>query len=204
MKSSFSPASHSRCVVLVRHGETEWSRDGLHTGTTDVDLTEAGEQQARDAGEVLRAHPFGLALTSPLGRARRTAELAGFPDAVVDADLAEWDYGPLEGRSTPDIVGKLGHPWNIWDAVAPDPLPAESADAVGARADRAIARAQSVLDGGADAVIFAHAHLLRIFAARWLGLPARDGAHFALSTGSLSELGFEHGTRVIDRWNMQP
>lgn len=204
MVTAFTPASDGRSVVLVRHGETEWSRSGRHTSTTDVELTDLGREQARRVGESLAGHRFGLVLSSPRRRARDTALLAGYSDPVIVPELAEWDYGALEGRTTRDISAEIGHPWLIWTATPPDPVPAETADAAGRRADAVIARLREAAARGEDAVVFAHAHLLRILAARWMDLPAAEGQRLALSTGSISELGFEHGAPVVSRWNMHP
>jgi broad specificity phosphatase PhoE len=180
---------------LVRHGETEWARLGRHTGRTDVPLTETGREQARTLGRRLGRHAFGLVLTSPLARATETAALAGFGNAaIVDADLREWDYGALEGRLTADI--RVDYPdWSIWSGPWPE---GETVEQVGARAERVIARARTV-DG--DVLIFAHGHLLRVLAARWLGLPATSGALFALGTASVSILGWERENTVVETWN---
>lgn len=180
---------------LVRHGETEWARLGRHTGRTDVPLTETGREQARTLGRRLGRHAFDLVLTSPLARAAETAALAGFGDvAIVDDDLREWDYGALEGRLTADI--RVDYPgWSIWTGPWPE---GETLEQVGARADRCIARARTV-DG--DVLIFAHGHLLRVLAARWLGLPPASGALFALGTASVSILGWERENTVVETWN---
>lgn len=192
-------------IVLVRHGETEWSRDNKHTSTTDVDLTPAGEEQARRAGRALAGRDFGIVLASPRRRAVRTAELAGWGGVETDADLVEWDYGVYEGRSTPEIAAELGADWTVWKSGTGEyPAAGESVQHVGARVDAVIDRLAPVLSSGQDALLFAHAHVLRILAARWLSLPATDGALFALGTASLSELAFEHGLHVVDRWNAQP
>ncbi|WP_235492372.1 histidine phosphatase family protein [Leifsonia sp. Root112D2] len=192
-------------LVLVRHGETEWSRDNRHTGVTDIDLTPAGEEQARRAGAALAGRSFGVVLTSPRRRAVRTAELAGFAGAETDANLVEWDYGVYEGRSTGEIQADLGADWTVWKSgTSTYPAAGETVEHVGARVDAVIDRLAPVLAAGEDALLFAHAHVLRILAARWLGLPAADGALLTLSTAALSELGFEHGLRVMERWNAQP
>ncbi len=181
-------------VVLVRHGETEWSRDGRHTGRTDVPLTERGEEQARAVGSALRGQSFALVLSSPLQRALETARLAGFSPEIRD-ELAEWDYGEYEGRATPEIREEVPG-WTIWGDGAPG---GESPDQVGARADRAVAELRGV-DG--DALVFAHGHLLRVLTARWLELPAADGRLFALDSGTLGTLGYEREQRVIRSWNV--
>ncbi|MEO6828028.1 MAG: histidine phosphatase family protein [Microbacteriaceae bacterium] len=192
-------------IVLVRHGETEWSRDGRHTSVTDVALTATGRQQAKQVGQALAGRRFAVVLTSPRQRAWTTAELAGFSTYRVDPNLVEWNYGPFEGRTTAQIAAELGHPWTIWAGGAADePLPGESAAEVGARADAVLGSLEPQLSRGEAVLVFAHAHTLRILAARWLGLPADEGARFALGTGSISTLGFEHGGRVLQRWNLQP
>jgi probable phosphoglycerate mutase len=185
-----------RQIYLVRHGETDWARLGRHTGRTDVSLTALGREQARDLGRRIGDHPFGLVLTSPLSRAAETAALAGFGQAIHDPDLREWDYGALEGRTTADI--RRDYPgWTIWSG----PWPAgETARQVGARADRVIRRCLDPAVAG-DTLIFAHGHLLRVLAARWLGLPARQGALFALGTATLGVLGWDRENRVIETWN---
>jgi len=182
-------------LVLVRHGATEWSTTGKHTGRTDVPLNEAGRGDADRLRERLAAYDFQLVLASPLARARETAERAGLGDrAVVDEDLREFDYGDYEGLTTPEIrVDRPG--WSVWRDGSPG---GERADDVGARADRVIARA---LEAGGDVALFAHGHLLRVLAARWLELPAAYGGHLALSTGSVSELGYERERRAIWLWN---
>ena len=184
-----------RQVYLARHGETEWSRLGRHTGRTDVPLTDVGREQAGSLAARLAGHPFALVLTSPLRRASDTARLAGFGDVVVvDEDLSEWDYGDFEGRRTVEIREDLPG-WTIWTGPWPG---AETIDEVAARADRVIERARAV-DG--DVLLFGHGHLLRVLAARWLGLPPDQGGRFALTTATLSVLGWERGTPVIERWN---
>jgi broad specificity phosphatase PhoE len=181
-------------LVLARHGETEWSATGKHTSITDVPLLESGRRDAERLGERLAGRAFALVLTSPRTRARETARLAGFPDAQVDDDLAEVDYGAYEGRTTPEIREDVPG-WSVWSDSSPG---GETVDEVGARADRVIERA---LAAGGDVALFAHGHLLRILAARWIELPAAYGGHLALATGSLSELGFERERRVIWVWN---
>lgn len=180
---------------LVRHGETEWARLGRHTGRTDVPLTETGRAQAATLGRRLAGHAFALVLTSPLGRAVDTAILAGFGDvAIRDPDLQEWDYGALEGRLTTEI--RADYPgWTIWRGPWPD---GETIDQVADRADRVIERLRSA-DG--EALVFAHGHVLRVLAARWLDLPAADGRLFALGTATISILGWEREAPVIETWN---
>lgn len=182
-------------VWLVRHGETEWARLGRHTGRTDVPLTDTGREQARALGQRLAGRVFDLVLTSPLSRAARTATLAGFESiALADPDLQEWDYGALEGRVTTDI--RDDYPgWSIWSGPWPD---GETIDQVAARADRIVTRARAT-DG--DVLVFAHGHLLRILAARWLGLPPASGAMFALGTATISVLGWERENAVVETWN---
>lgn len=183
-------------VVLVRHGETEWSRDKRHTGVTDIPLTDVGEEQARAAGRALAGRAFALVLTSPLKRAAETARLAGLAPAEVDEDLREWNYGDVEGIST--AQWREDHPgWEIWRDGPPG---GETADAVGVRADRVIERALAVEDG--DVALVAHGHLLRILGARWLGQPAVFGGHLALGTAAVCELGFERDRRVLEAWNV--
>jgi probable phosphoglycerate mutase len=180
---------------LVRHGETEWARLGRHTGRTDIPLTERGREQANAVRDELEGRAFALVLSSPLSRALDTARLAGFADRVVtEDDLMEWDYGADEGRTTLEI--RLERPgWTIW---RDGPKAGETIDDVAARVDRVIARVRA-LDG--DALVFAHGHVLRVLAARWLGEPPTEGRLFALSTATLSVLGWERETAVIERWN---
>ncbi|HKB28544.1 MAG TPA: histidine phosphatase family protein [Candidatus Limnocylindrales bacterium] len=180
---------------LIRHGETEWARDGRHTGRTDVPLTELGRSQAVAAGRKIAGQGFAEVFSSPLSRALDTARIAGFGDRVelVD-DLREWDYGDDEGRTTLEI--RADRPgWSIW---AEGPRNGETVDEVGLRADRVIAR---VRDATGDVLCFAHGHILRILAARWLELPPVDGRLFALSTATVSVLGWEREAPVILRWN---
>jgi probable phosphoglycerate mutase len=180
---------------LIRHGETVWSRTGQHTGRTDIALTPTGERQAALLGKRLAGNDFALVLTSPMQRARETCRLAGLgASARDDPDLLEWDYGAYEGRTTADIRAELPG-WTIWDGPVRG---GESADQVGARGDRVIARCAHV-DG--DIALFAHGHVLRILAARWLGLAATAGRLLALDTASASILGYEHDQRVIRCWN---
>jgi broad specificity phosphatase PhoE len=185
-----------RQIYLARHGETEWSRTGQHTGRTDIPLTDAGRRQAVDLGRRLRGHPFGLVLTSPLSRASDTARLAGFPEAVPDPDLREWDYGEFEGRTTPEIRTTIPG-WTIWTGPWRG---GETVREVGLRVERVIARClEPRVDG--DSLLFAHGHVLRVLTARWIGLPPADGARFALGTATISILGWERETRVIEIWN---
>lgn len=182
-------------IWLVRHGETAWSLSGAHTGSSDIELTERGRQQATAIGDALRGHQFELVLTSPLIRARETCRLAGFEQAaLIDPNLVEWQYGDFEGRTTNEI--RENYPgWSIWnDGV----VNGESIDEVARRAEAVIQRSTTV-EG--DVVLFAHGHLLRILASRWLELPPRDGRLFALNTATISVLSYERDTRVIQRWN---
>jgi len=182
-------------VWLVRHGETEWARLGRHTGRTDVPLTETGREQARALGRRLAGAHFGLVLTSPLSRAAETAQLAGFEGvALVEPDLREWDYGALEGRLTAEI--REDYPvWSIWTGPWPE---GETIEEVGARADRVLARLR---DAAGDVLLFSHGHLLRVLAARWLGLPPASGSLFALGTATVSILGSDREHPVIESWN---
>jgi broad specificity phosphatase PhoE len=183
----------SQQVWLVRHGETEWSRTGQHTSGTDLPLTDVGEQRAAELRAALSSHDFALVLSSPLQRARRTAELAGFRPEIDD-DLLEWEYGDYEGRTTADIREERPG-WSLWRDGAPG---GETAAEVAARADRVIARARAV-EG--DVALFAHGHLLRVLGARWIGLPPEDGRLLALSTGAMCVLGYERETSVLENWN---
>jgi probable phosphoglycerate mutase len=183
-----------REVWLVRHGETDWSRDSRHTSSTDLPLTARGVEQALSLGARLTDHAFSLALTSPRLRARRTAELAGFPAAAVDDDLVEWDYGRYEGLSTAEIREAVPE-WSVWTHPTPD---GETADEVGARADRVVDRIRRT---GGDVLLFGHAHALRVLTARWLGLDPTEGERFLLDTGTICVLGYERETAVVRLWN---
>jgi broad specificity phosphatase PhoE len=185
-------------VVLIRHGETEWSLSGRHTGTTDLPLTAHGEEQARALRAALAGQEFAMVLTSPRQRARRTAELAGLTSAEVDADLAEWDYGAYEGRTTAEISAELGRPWTVFADGVPS---GETVDEVGARADRVLARIRATVERGGIVALVAHAHVLRVVGARWLGLPPGGGAMLRLDAASVSRLDEEHGRPVISLWN---
>ena len=183
---------------LFRHGETEWSLSGKHTSRTDIDLTEHGGVQAVELRNYLGGKKFDRVLVSPMKRARETCAIAGYGDvAVVDEGLREWDYGVYEGRTTAEIRVEVPG-WNVWknEIVAGEPV-----DHVGERADGVIARALAGTPNGGAVALFAHAHILRILAARWLGLEAAGGQMFALGTGSVSVLGWERETRVIESWN---
>ncbi|RCH70085.1 histidine phosphatase family protein [Streptomyces sp. SDr-06] len=191
-------------LILVRHGETEWSLSGQHTSYTDLPLTAHGEEQARAVAPLLADRPVGLVLVSPVQRAVRTAELAGFKNARVTPDLHEWDYGGYEGITTAEIHRDRPD-WNLWtDGVAPGPAdhPGESPAEVGERADRVLAEVATALRAGdEDVVLIAHSHFLRVLTARYLGLPASGGALFVLDTGAVSRLGREHDRPVITAWN---
>jgi probable phosphoglycerate mutase len=182
-------------LFIVRHGETEWSLNGRHTGKTELPLTAHGEEQARDlAGSLIRER-FALVLCSPLRRARQTCELAGLGgQAVLCGDLLEWDYGDYEGLTTPQIRQR-DPDWNLWRDGCPR---GERPGAVGARADRALALLREA-DG--EAIAFAHGHILRVLTARWLGMEPAAGARFKLDAGAVSILGYERETEVIERWN---
>lgn len=181
-------------VWLVRHGETEWSRDGRHTSTTDLPLTAEGLRVAETLRDRLDHEAFALVLTSPRERARETARLAGHAEAAVDTDLVEWDYGELEGLTTPQI--RESNPdWTIWQGPVPG---GESAAQVADRLDRVVARCRAV-DG--RVLLFGHGHSLRALAARWLELPVADGRHLRLDTATVSVLGWERETPVVLRWN---
>ena len=181
-------------VVLVRHGQTEWSRTGRHTGRSDVPLTEEGERQARAVGAALRGREFALVLSSPLQRALDTARLAGFEPEVRD-DLAEWDYGEYDGVTTPEIRAQVPD-WTIWRYGA---LGGESVEQLGARADTVV---EELLGVDGDVLVFSHGHFLRVLTARWLGLEVAGGRLFALDSGTLSTLGFEREQHVIQSWNV--
>jgi probable phosphoglycerate mutase len=193
--SHVTPGERRPDLWLIRHGETEWSASGRHTGRTDIPLTDEGIRQARALGRYLAHRSFALVLTSPLSRAADTCGLAGYGDvAQPSEDLLEWDYGQAEGRTTAEM--RAQHPgWSVWTGGPPG---GETVDEVGRRTDRVIARA---LEASGAAALFAHAHVLRILAARWLGLPPDDGRLFALGPASLSVLGWEREGRVISRWN---
>ncbi|MFC8423420.1 histidine phosphatase family protein [Streptomyces sp. NPDC057236] len=191
-------------LLLARHGETEWSRAGRHTGRTDLPLTPAGEAQAKSLAPLLAGRTFGLVLTSPLVRARHTAELAGLTEVVEEPDLREWDYGGYEGITTAEIH-RTRPGWNLWtDGVPPGrEFPGESPEQVGERADRVLSRVAGALEEG-DVMLVAHGHLLRVLTARRLGLPPSAGRLFRLETGTLSRLSLEHGSPVIAEWNTRP
>jgi broad specificity phosphatase PhoE len=183
-------------VWLVRHGETEWTVSMKHTGRTDVPLTAAGEERARMLAQVLGQHEFAAVFTSPRERARRTAELAGFPAAVVDDDLVEIDYGDYEGRTTAEIR-KERPDWQLWRDGTPG---GESMEDAGRRADGVIERINAV-DG--DVLLFGHGHFSRVLGARLVGVPASEGRVLMLGPASISVIGSEHGNRAIKHWNWE-
>jgi broad specificity phosphatase PhoE len=189
-----------REIWLVRHGETEWSRTGAHTGRTDLPLTAAGRENAAALGgylaRYLAGRQFSMVLCSPMERARETCRLAGFGDvAQTEPNLCEWDYGDFEGRTTAEIQKEIPG-WSLWVSGVRN---GETIGQVAARADAVIARA---LQAEGEVALFAHGHILRILAARWLGLPGDAGRLLALGTAALSSLGYERETRVITRWNL--
>ena len=191
-------------LVLVRHGETEWSKSGQHTGRTDIPLTDHGIEQAKRAGRYLADRTFALALSSPLQRARDTAALVGV-DPDLDEDLLEWDYGAYEGLTTPQIKVLRHGPWDLWtDGVPAGDTPGENAAEVRVRVERILDRARPVLADGQDAIVVAHGHVLRALGAAWIRLAPQDGAVLKLGTASVSVLGYEHGRPVVDTWNLQP
>jgi broad specificity phosphatase PhoE len=186
---------HGQEIYLVRHGETEWSLSGQHTGSTDIPLTENGEEVARELGRKLAGHEFTAVWSSPMSRAIDTARLAGFePDVRIDDRLKEWDYGDYEGLTTPQIR-ETRPDWFLWRDGCPG---GESPGQVGARADGLVEELKAV-DG--DVLLFAHGHILRVITARWLGYPPNDGMHFSLGTATLSILGYEREATSIWRWN---
>ncbi|MET9905261.1 histidine phosphatase family protein [Streptomyces sp. NPDC006476] len=194
-------------LLLVRHGETEWSVSGQHTSFTDLPLTQHGEEQAKSLAPLLSQRTYALALTSPLGRAIRTAELAGIPSLEVEPDLHEWNYGAYEGVTTVEIHRTRPH-WDLWlhgVPPGPDGHPRESPAEVGDRADRVLARVDAALaNRSGDVILVAHAHFLRVLTARRLGLPPAEGRLFQLSTGTVSRLSTEHGRPVVAEWNTRP
>ena len=188
-----TPRAHE--VILVRHGETEWSRTGKHTGSTDIPLTERGRRQAQAVGAALRDRDFALVLTSPLGRALETCRLAGFGERAVQRDeLMEWDYGTYEGRTTAEVREERPG-WTLWRDGVPE---GETVEQVGERVDRVLDDLRP-LDG--DALLFAHGHVLRILTAGWLELDPGAGRLFALDPATISALGYERETAVIRLWN---
>ena len=182
-------------VFAIRHGETEWSLNGRHTGTTDIPLTDNGRRLAERLRAALNGRTFALVLVSPLQRARETCELAGVAArAIIEPDLIEWNYGKYEGL-TPREIDRQAPGWLIFRDGCPG---GETPEQVGARADRVIARARA-FEG--DVALFAHGHVLRVLVARWLGLPPGAGQHFLLDTGTLSLLAHYHGIPALKTWN---
>lgn len=205
MADPHSPAQHTPgdvpALVLIRHGETEWSRTGRHTGRTDVELTEIGQGQAIAAGELIRlvigdAIPSAV-ISSPRRRALRTAELAGYQPTVVTEDAAEWDYGDLEGMTSTEIQRRFPD-WSIWSGPVPG---GEDARAVTDRLDRLLSAVSANAETG-PVLVFSHGHASRCIAARWLDEPVTGGRHYWLGTGAVSSLGLEHERPVILRWNL--
>ena len=189
-------------IVVLRHGQTEWSRSGQHTGVTDLPLLPEGEEQARRLGDAFRGRRWAEVWVSPRQRAGRTAELAGLVPTGVDDDLVEVDYGGYEGRTTKEISAELGREWSVWrDGTVPGTTPGETLAAVGSRVDRVLARARAQLDDG-DVVLVAHGHVLRVLTARWLGLEPQAGSLFALPAGSYGILGHEHARPVLTGWGL--
>jgi broad specificity phosphatase PhoE len=189
-------------VVVLRHGQTEWSRSGQHTGVTDLPLLPEGEEKARSQAPHLAGRRFVAVRVSPLQRARRTAELAGLTATDVDPDLVEVDYGGYEGRTTAEISEELGREWSVWrDGVVPGTTPGETLAQVAERVDRVLDSARTRLDEG-DVALVAHGHVLRILTARWLGLGPESGALFALPAGAFGVLGSEHGRPVLTGWGL--
>ncbi|MEJ2346617.1 MAG: histidine phosphatase family protein [Gammaproteobacteria bacterium] len=194
-----SPSESNRArprLWLIRHGETQWSRSGRHTGRTDVPLTGRGREEARGLRPQLAGQRFARVVSSPLQRAAETCRLAGFDEDAVDYwdDLMEWDYGDYEGRSTADIRHDVPD-WMIWEAGVPN---GETLEQLGQRADRVLAR---LADDDGDIALFGHGHFSRALGVRWLGLPTQASRLLALDTASVSVLGYEHGLQVISRWN---
>jgi broad specificity phosphatase PhoE len=188
-------------LVLLRHGETEWSRSGQHTGRTDLPLTSRGEQLGEQTGKLLHGRVFSLVLTSPLQRALRTAELAGLCEAEVDDNLMEWDYGGYEGLTTNEIRERVGRPWTVFgDGVIPGATPGESIEEVAARCRKVIDRATPFLSTG-DVALVGHGHCLRILTAVFLGQELSFGSQILLDAGSVSVLGWEREVKVIVSWN---
>ena len=189
-------------IVVLRHGQTEWSLSGQHTSVTDLPLLPEGEEQARRLRGDLDGRTLAAVWVSPRLRARRTAELAGLTPTATDEDLVELDYGGYEGRTTAEISEELGRTWSIWvDGTVPGETPGETLQDVGVRVDRVLDRARPLLDRG-DVVLVAHGHVLRILSARWLGLESEAGALLALPAGSYGVLGHEHARPVLTGWGL--
>ena len=194
-------------LILLRHGETEWSADGRHTGRTDIPLTPRGEAVAAELAGPISRLPIRAAFTSPAKRAVRTAELARLADATPDPDLWEWDYGGYEGLTTAEIRSERPG-WYLWrDGVIPGDAehPGETLAEVGKRADAVLSRVRPLLSGnGGDVALVGHGHMLRVLTARWLGLDPADGRLFRLDTGTICTLAAEHDVPVITTWNVPP
>jgi probable phosphoglycerate mutase len=191
-------------LYLLRHGETAWSLSGQHTGRTDIPLTPNGEKRAADAGRMLAGlrgddNPLVLVMSSPRTRALRTAELAGLTVTEVTEDLAEWDYGEGEGLTTPQIRETIPG-WTVWTHPSPG---GETAEQVGTRAERVLARAREELAAG-DVVLIGHGHFSRVLIATWLGMPPANGVHFALDAAAIAELGHERKVPQVRRLNVPP
>ncbi|MDR3079644.1 MAG: histidine phosphatase family protein [Streptomyces sp.] len=194
-------------LLLVRHGETEWSLSGRHTGRTDIPLTDNGREQARRLAPLIARHSIAAAFVSPMQRAQETARLAGVGGARVDADLSEWDYGGYEGITTVEIHRTQPDWFLFTDGVVPGPPehPGESPDQVGQRAERMLAKIDAALaEAEGSVVVVSHGHFLRVLAARRLGMPVSAGAMFQLSTGTMSRLSTEHRRHVVAGWNVRP
>ncbi len=192
--------------VVIRHGATEWSKSGQHTGVTDLPLLPEGEEDGRRLAPVLAQRQIAHAFVSPRQRARRTAELSGLLDGdidtVIEPDLVEVDYGAYEGRTTKEISAEMGRRWSLWtDGTVPGDTPGESLDEAGARVDRVLEKARPMLDDG-DVAFVAHGHLLRILPARWRGLDPAAGRLFPLATGRYGTLGHEHERPALTGWNI--
>ncbi len=190
-----SVSANHPLLYVVRHGATEWSRSGQHTGRTDLPLLAEGEEQARATGSLLSGIDFSLVLCSPLQRAQRTCELAGLLDrAVIDTDLQEWDYGDYEGVTTPTIRESVSG-WTVWSGTCPN---GETIEQVSTRADRVIER---VRNESGNVIVFAHGHFLRVLTARWCELDPVEGQRFILDPATLSILGWERETPAVRQWN---
>ncbi|WP_203718175.1 histidine phosphatase family protein [Asanoa siamensis] len=184
-------------IVLVRHGQTQWSLTGKHTSYSDIELTDDGQRQARELGARLEDRAFAAVISSPRQRAVRTAELAGLPITEIDDDLAEWNYGRYEGITSAEIHERYDPKWSLWTDGAPD---GETPAQVQTRVDRVVAKAAKLLDQG-DVALVGHGHCLRVVGARWIGLDSAGGGLLKLDTATISVLGHEHGARVIQQWN---
>lgn len=196
-----APAVPQGRIVLVRHGKTEWSESGQHTGTTDLPLTDQGEADAATLASRLASFDFGLVLSSPLQRALRTAQIAGFSSPEVDPNLEEWDYGAYEGRTTKDIRAELGYDWTVFEnGVVPGDSSGETVEEVAARASRVLLRADPVL-ATRDVLLFGHGHALRILATVFLREQPRGAAKLLLDAGSVSVLEYEREQPAIKLWN---